>query len=249
MLDFKVETKGIKELEQFLAAVSNANRPTAVAMTRTARMVQQDVKEATPQFVDQPTRWTMNSTFVKGAKPDNLTATVGFKDYSNTGVPAATYLQPIAAGGTRPHKPFERRLQSRGILGPRQFAVPSGIAPATFNSYGNLPANQYVKILSQLRALREVGSTQNATASPRSRSKRRQTTYFVGTVNGNRGVYVRQGSSRIITPVFWFVNRSPQYDPTFPIARILRESFDKHWPEQFERAIADELRYLGSRGR
>lgn len=250
MLDFRIETKGIKELQQFLMAMEGkANRPTAVAMTRTAQMVRQEVKQKTPQFVDQPTRWTMNSTFVKGAKPEKLTALVGFKDWSSSGVPAATYLQPIAAGGTRKHKPFERRLQSRGFLGSSEYAVPSGIAPAKLNTFGNLPAGQYNQVLSRLGAMREVGSMQNATGSRRSRSKQAQLTYFVASIGGNRGIYARQGGSRAIKPVFWFINQAPKYQPTFPIRKIMQDSFQANWPAQFERAIDDEMKYWAKKAR
>lgn len=242
--DLRIETKGIQELQQFLLAMEGkANRPTAVAMTRTAKLVQEEVKRVTPQFVDKPTAWTMRSTFVKPAKPNKLTAIVGFKDYSNTGVPAAEYLQPIAAGGTRKLKPFEQRLRERGILQFGQFAAPSGIAPFKFNQYGNLSGPQHLQVLSRLRALREVGSTQNATNSARSRRKRQALSVFA---IPDVGIFARQG--RKVTPAFFFINQ-PRYQATFPIARIMRTTFEQNWSAEFEKAIQAEMDYQAKKAR
>ena len=100
-IDFKIEAKGLAEMQAFLLAMQGkANRPTAVAMTRTARLVEKKAKELARRHIQGgPTRWTLGGTFIKPARPERLEVVTGWKDYSNTGVPAAQYLQPIAAGG------------------------------------------------------------------------------------------------------------------------------------------------------
>ena len=250
MLDLKLQAKGLAGMQEFLLAMQGrANRPTAVALTRTAKLVQQAAKTAASRHIDRPTRWTLNSTYIRPAKPDRLSLEMGFKDYSNTGTPAAQYLQAIAAGGGRPLKPFEKRLQSKGLLGSGKFAVPTGFAPLKFNAYGNLPGSSYLQVLSRLKALREVGSLQNASGSKRSRAKQKNLAFFVADINGNRGIWAREGSKRNISLAFSFLNGSPKYDSTFPIARILRETFEANFDHQFEAAIQQEMDYHARKGR
>lgn len=250
MISFDVKFEGFDEMKAFLLAMQGkANRPTAVAMTRTARLAEQELKRVTPSFIDRPTRWTLNSTFIKPAQPDRLEVTLGFKDYSSKGVPAANYLQSIAGGHPRAIKPYEARLRSRGLLGPGQFAVPTGIAPNRFNQYGNLPASDYLRILSRLKAMREIGSQSNATGSARSRAKQRRITFFVADVNGNRGIWSRQAGSRQIKPAFTFINQAPKYQQTFPVRRILNDSFNANFNREWERAIGEEMDYWKRKGK
>jgi len=250
-IDFKIEAKGLAEMQAFLLAMQGkANRPTAVAMTRTARIVEQKAKTLADRYIQGgPTKWTRNSTFIKPAKPDRLSVVMGFKDYSNTGVPAARYLQTISAGGSREAKPFEKRLRSKGILGSSQFAVPAGIKPLGLNQFGNLPGPAYMQMLSRMQALRNVGSMQNATGSKRSRKKQQQLAYFVATVGGNRGIYVREKGSREIRPAFYFINQAPRYGSTFPIAKGMQEAWNANFNREWERAIQEEMDYHARKAR
>jgi len=246
-LTVKWEGKGLDQMKQFLLAMEGkANRPAAVALTRTARHVERQVKAQAPRFIDRPTAWTMRSTFVKPARPDKLEVQVGFKDWANTGTAAADYLQPIAAGGSRPLKPFEKRLQSKGILPFGQYAAPAGINPYRLNQYGNLPANQYMQVLSRLGALRNIGTMQNATGSRRSRAKQINRPIFVTEVNGHRGIFTRNPGSREPIPVFWFIGK-PSYRQSFPVQRIMQETFASQWPIEFEKAIDEEMKYWASK--
>jgi len=251
VLDFKIEAKSLAEMQAFLLAMQGkANRPTAVALTRTARIVEQKAKTIADRYIQGgPTKWTRNSTFIKPAKPDRLEVTMGFKDYSNTGVPAAKYLQAIAAGGGRDAKPFEKRLRARGILGSSQFAVPAGIKPLGLNQYGNLPGPSYMQMLSRMQALRNVGSMQNATGSKRSRKKQQQLAYFVATVGGHRGIYIREKGSREIVPAFYFLNQAPRYGSTFPIAKGMMEAWNANFNREWERAIQEEMDYAARKAR
>jgi hypothetical protein len=246
----RIEAKGLAAMQQFLLAMQGkANRPTAVAMTRTARLVEKEAKSAAQRYINRPTRWTLNATFIKPAKPDRLEVTMGFKDWSNTGTPAAKYLQTIAAGGAREAKPFENRLRARGILGSGQFAIPTGIAPLTLNQHGNLAGSRYLQVLSRLGALRAIGSTQNASGSKRSKRKQRELTYFVAAPGGHRGLYSRQAGSRAITPAFWFIDRAPRYNSTFPIAREMMKAWEANFDREWERAIQEEMDYAARKAR
>jgi hypothetical protein len=251
MLDMKVSLTGIAAMQEFLLAMQGkANRPAAVALTRTARIVEQRAKTIADRYIrGGPTKWTRNATFIKPAKPDNLVVTMGFKDYSNTGVPAAKYLQAIAAGGTRSAKPFESRLRDRGILGSGQFAIPAGIKPLGLNKYGNLPSPQYTQLLSRMGAMRNIGSMGNATGSKRSKRKQKDLAYFVANVGGHRGIYIREKGNRQIIPAFYFINQSPKYSQTFPIAKEMMQAWEGNFNREFERAIQEEMDYAARKAR
>jgi hypothetical protein len=250
-IDLRIEVKGLAAMQQFLLAMEGkANRPAAVALTRTARIVEQRAKTIADRYIrGGPTKWTRNATFIRPAKPNRLEVTMGLKDYSNTGVPAAKYLQPIAAGGIRGAKPFENRLRARGILGSGQYAIPTGIAPLSLNQHGNLAGSRYLQVLSRLGALRAIGSTQNASGSKRSKRKQKELTYFVASPGGHRGLYSRQAGSRAITPAFWFIDRAPRYSPTFPIAREMMTTWGENFDREFERAIQEEMDYAARKAR
>ena len=250
-IDFRMEVKGIAEMQAFLLAMQGkANRPAAVAMTRTAKVVQQTAVNLADRYIDgRPTRWTRNATFVKPAKPDRLEVTVGWKDYSSKGVPAAQYLQSISAGGPRLAKPFEKRLRSKGILGPTEFAIPAGIKPLGLDTHGNLPGPKYMQVLSRMQALREVGSLQNVSGSKRSRRKQQQVSYFVATVGGQRGLYLREKGSRRIVPAFYFVNQAPRYSQTFPIHKGMMQAWKENFGREWEKAIQEEMDYQARKAR
>ena len=55
----------------------------AKAMTESAKKAQVALKAQTPRYVDRPTPFTLNSTFVRFASPRKLEAWVGFKDFAS----------------------------------------------------------------------------------------------------------------------------------------------------------------------
>jgi hypothetical protein len=243
MLDVRIDTSQLGPLQAFcLAAANKLDRVTAVAMTRSAKTAQAAVKAQTPSFINNPTRWTLNSTFVKPATEQRLAVVVGFRDYSSSGIAAAKYLQQQVVGGKRAPKPFERRLQSRGLLGSDEYAVPANNAPAKLNAYGNVSGPAYVQILSRLGAMREAGSLSNRSGSRRSTSKRREADYFVATINGNKAIWARKGK-RGIVPVFHFIKQAPSYQARFPVPTIIRTSFDQAFGKEFERAVSEQIAY------
>jgi hypothetical protein len=244
-LDFKIDASQLKRAEAFCLAISNKlDRVTAVAMTRSAKAAQLELKAQTPRYINNPTRWTLNSTFVKPATEQKLITTVGFKDYSSSGTPAAKYLNPQVVGGRRGPKGFENRLASRGL---GQFLAPSGNAPLKLDRYGNVPGSKVVQVLSRLGAMREAGSMSNRTGSPRSSAKRREADYFVAEINGTRAIWARKGK-RGIVPVFFFLRAAPTYTPRFPVPRILTDAFDNAFRVEFERAVEQELAYQLRKG-
>ena len=243
MIDVKFTTEGLTGLQTAMLSLSGKlSRVTAVAMTRSAKSAQAEVKAQTPRYINNPTRWTLNSTFVNPATESRLTTIVGFNDYSSTGTPAAKYLQLQAKGGTARHKGYEKLLQRKGLLRPGEFAVPAGNSPLGFNAYGNISGANYVQVLSRLAALREAGSDGNRTDSARSTAKRKQRDYFVAEIRGHRAIWARTGD-RGIAPVFHFVDNAPRFDARFPVRSIIETSFAKAWSFELQRAVKEQIEY------
>jgi hypothetical protein len=220
----------------------------ARAMTRSAQAAQSRLKQDMPRFIDQPTPFTLNSTFVRYAKPADLTVEVGFKQFASKGTPAGRYLQPMAGGGGRPLKSSERQLQSRGLLPAGRYLVPTGVSPLRLNQYGNLSASSYTQVISRLGGFGEQGYTANVSRSAASQAKRRQRDYFIGRPGGlPLGVYARVGKRpksgglpRGFHTVF-YVTRQPSYRASFPISQLLSDAYGQAWPIELRAAFQAEL--------
>jgi hypothetical protein len=256
-----INTRGLDSMARFVAAVGNRlDSTTAAAMTFAGFDAQNELKAQTPRFVDRPTKWTQNATFVKRATPSTLAVTIGFKEWASKGTPSAKYLQPMVAGEPRRQKSAERKLSAAGVLPPGQFIVPTGVHPLRLNAFGNLPASTYTQVLSRVKALGGAGQGYDgsATTSARSRGKRAQADFFVGGPGGiKRGIQARVGprpkgtggrgsaqGGRPVTSnlprgfhtVFYFTSQ-PRYASTFPVPRIIETTFNQRFPSIFERLV------------
>ena len=226
-------------MARYVAALrGNLDANIGKAMTGAAFDAKDYLKQETPNYIDAPTKWTLNSTFVSRATANNPAVMLGFKDYAVKGTPAAKYLQPIAAGQPRSHKGFERQLQDTGVLRPGEYAVPADVYPLRLNAYGNLPSSAYVRVLSGVKGFREGGYKANAVgASP----------FFVGQPGGlPRGIYARVGPRpkrgglpRGFHTVF-NITRQPRYKQTFPARRLMIQKFDEKFPIIFERLVFNQ---------
>lgn len=228
----------------------------ARAMTRSAQAAQETLKRDMPRFIDRPTPFTLNSTYVRFAKPSNLSVEVGFRQFAPKGTPAGRYLEPMAAGGGRRLKSSERQLQAAGVLPAGRFLVPTGVTPLRLNQYGNLTGGTYTQVVSRLRGFGQQGYTANVSRSARSQAKRRERDYFVGRPGGlPLGVYARLGKrpangglARGFHTVF-YITRQPQYRATFPIRQILSDGFEQAWPRELRQAFSAEVASKLGRGR
>lgn len=242
----------LNRLVAFTGRLSREMRPlVADAMTAASRAAERAIKAQAPRYIDRPTRWTMNSIFVSPARASRLETAVGFKDYAVKGTPAAKYLQPMTAGGARPAKGSENLLRRSQVIPLGAFITPTGITPLKLNTYGNIPADRMVQVLSRLKSLRDIGSTGNASGSKRSTGKRAQRDYFTGRPGDLPfGIYARLGRKprgtggtspkggrpmtvglpRGFHTVFNVVRRAPKYQATFPADRILRKTFESTYP-------------------
>jgi hypothetical protein len=201
---------------------------TVFALTKTAQDIRDAEYRAMRAVFDRPTRFTLNSLFVRPATRQSPSAAVQFKEGFGS-VPAWRYLGPEIEGGLRAKKGHERALERAGILKPNEFVVPG--ARAQIDQFGNMRASEIVRILSQLRALPDPA--QWASASRRSRRGRARSGIYVvirdraGLPNG---VYRRQGSG--LAPVMIFV-RPPRYAARLPFRETARQTFDRRFDVHF----------------
>ena len=260
-----IDQKGLARFSRFGQQVQK-QLPFAIAqaMTASAKKAQAALKAQTPRYIDRPTRWTLNSTYVKFATKRNLQASVGFKDFASKGTPAGKYLNYLSSGGPRRSKSTERQLQRSGLLRPGQFIVPTNVTPLNLNQYGNLSGGAYTQVLSRLKALGQQGYTANVSQSRRSQAKRTQRDYFLGRPgNLPLGIQARvgpkpkgtggKGSARGGRPVtanlprgfhtVFYVTRTPVYRATFPIQKIIQgtfiNTFNGNLQSSLERALAN----------
>lgn len=201
---FAVEMRGIPASTVPLIA--------AKALTFTAQKAQQSILQALPSvFSGGATRYTLNSTRIEPAVPQNLSARVAVKDRTAAGgnVPE-NFLFPGVFGGPRREKRFERALRYAGLLRSGERAIPGDAT--NLDSFGNLGVAQVRSILRQLD-----GQVRSATGAKRRRLAKRKNDLFVGTPDGGGrlpGVYRREGNKRgqrKLRPLLVFVRNAPTY--------------------------------------
>lgn len=109
---------------------------TSTALTRTAQAAQTRIVAEMPRVFAAPTRYTLNSTFVRAATVKTLAAQVAVKNQAAGGTQPEHYLEPEVFGGARREKRFERALRYAGVLPAGQHVVPGRAAP--LDAAGNL---------------------------------------------------------------------------------------------------------------
>ena len=250
-----IEIELSADLRPLLNRLQNIERqiPFVVAssLTKTAVKVKPEIRKEMTQVFDRPTRYTLNSIFVKPAKKqdENPTARVWLKDDSvayNRGGNAATYLWPQIAGGSRPLKRFEIRLRNAGILPDGMFVVPG--AGCKMDAHGNMNTGQLTAVLSKLGTIREAQDY----GGRRRNTRYAGAQYFVV----KRRVYVRNGlpisqhlplgiwqrfPDRTVLPVYLFVNRA-NYRRIFEFDRVAKETALRQLPINFMAGIDAALR-------
>lgn len=178
---------------------------------------------------NEPTPYTVNSVFVDKATDAKPIAIVKLRDEATKGTPPVKYLEPNVRAKRRRRKRFEEALERAGFLAPGEYAIPA--VGARRDRYGNVPATEIVRMLSQLRAFGEQGYKANATGSARSKAKRRVNAYFfVRDPKGGllRGIWQRTPAGA--RPVFVFVQGAPKYVERFPFGEIATRQARIEWP-------------------
>jgi len=203
---------------------------TVLALTMTAKDARTEEVSVMKRVFDRPTPYTLNALRVKPATKSTMIASVEFRD-SGGGTPAKRFLNPEVHGGPRSQRSSERLLEPY-MAGFKHF-MPG--RDATPNQYGNLSANFYKRVVSQLRSSSDP--LQNATGSKRSKKHRSASAFFVP--QSRDAVYERRGKS--VKPVLVFT-KVPRYRVRFPFeataAKVVAARFGVNWINAFERAMA-----------
>ena len=204
----------------------------AMALTKTAKKVEQVEKAEMQQVFNNPTRYTLNAQFVKPATKRNLESIVWLKGSDRKR--SRHYLQPHVDGGDRANTGFEMLLIKRGIMASGYKAIPGQAMKKS--SRGGITRGTYQKVLAQLGAFQDP--MQNSTGSTRSTGKRKPLSFFV--VRGNfYGIMAREGKR--IYPAFIFV-KSTRYSKRFNFHKVAAKVSAKYWPTAFNRAISKAIK-------
>lgn len=222
----------------------------AYALTKSAQDIHAAEKKTISEVFDRPTRFTLNSLYVKPATKQDLSAAVLPKEGFGS-IPAWRFLGPQIEGGARLKKSHERALERAGILNPKEYVVPG--AGVKLDSHGNMSGPQITRILSQLGAAEHSsGYRANMTKRSRARNTRRAGgQYFVMRTPGilpgiyqrmNHGAPLKGGvgpTRNQITPILLFVS-APTYTPRFPFYEVAQQAFAENFDRHFRLAF---LRY------
>lgn len=224
-----------------LTDLEQSQLPFAVsqAANKVAFEVRERWKRQAPRVFDRPTPLTVNAAMYRKATKAQPYAEIFIRDEAFKGTPPAKYLLAEVEGGQRRRKGFERLLQSRGILSPTQFAVMGRGAQA--NQFGNVPAGQITKILSQLGAQRDRYLNQTAVSKKRRRGKKnnRDGEYFVLTKRRGvlrPGVYERIGRGSGVRSIFIFTTTAG-YRPRYDIFGMAEDTWKKLMPFYLKREL------------
>jgi hypothetical protein len=237
------------QVKAYIASVGKQARfAAAVALTRTAQDVRDAERKEMQRAFDRPTPYTLNSLFLKPAKPGDLNAQVWIKDdRAGSGIPATRYLLPEIEGGARSIKRFEKALQLAGAMPTGWFAVPG--QGARLDGYGNVSAGQIIQILSQLRITLTAGYNRNVSLDPKKRAlaQRRAGGQYFALPNGRGrlvpGIYQARDFAfgrAAPKPVFIFVRRIT-YRRRFQFFEVAQRTVDSnfagHFSEEFSKAL------------
>lgn len=224
-----------------LTDLEQSQLPFAVsqAANKVAYEVRERWKRQAPRVFDRPMPLTVNAAMYRKATKAQPYAEIFIRDEAFKGTPPAKYLLAEVEGGQRRRKGFERLLQSRGILSPTQFAVMGRGAQA--NQFGNVPAGQITKILSQLGAQRDRYLNQTAVSKKRRRGKKnnRDGEYFVLTKRRGvlrPGVYERIGRGSGVRSIFVFTTTAG-YRPRYDIFGMAEDTWKKLMPFYLKREL------------
>lgn len=217
MLSIKVELQGAEKLLNSLSDLGKQVRyAAAVALTRTAREVAAAEQEEIGKVFDKPTPFIKRAVGFTSATKATLTARVFVKDRQQR------YLLPHITGGSRPLKPFEKRLGKE--IG---FWVPG--PGVRLNVYGNIP----------LATIKQIAA--NLQGSVGIRGKYRD--IFVGTPKNQPqkpfAVWAKTKSGGIVPLLIRIDN--PNYAKRFDFQGIARRVVGQTFSNEFSRALREAL--------
>lgn len=217
MIGLSVQTLGLRASIAALQGQAKQVRfATAVALTRTAKKIQERMPDVMERELDKPTQFTKRGMFVKPARKDNLTAVVGFRDIQ------AKYLRFQIEGGSR-------QPRSAGIKLPGNVEL---------NSFGNIPRG----LIKRLKAAAQNG-TLGAAIAKRTGGAAKGAKLFLGKPKGKgnlpMGIWRREAGK--LTPVILFVDQPVRYRKRFNFTAAAQKIARDEWQSIFDAALREAL--------
>jgi hypothetical protein len=209
-----------------------------VALTRTAVICRDKMREHASKSFDRPTPYAINAFMAAPATKKNMASAVYLKPGSGgKNTPAPYFLGPEIDGGARRLKREERALASIGLLNSGAFLAPGG--GANINQFGNESTGEIVKIMSVLRAFGEQGYHANRTKGWSKRTRVGQ--IFVVRAGSNHvglkpGIY-RRGEGGKVTCLQVFVKKAPAYRVRLPFDDLVQADAGRVFPQQLDQAM------------
>lgn len=271
---FKIDSN-VRQVKTALRRIKKGQAGAFIsALNKTAFEIRDAERLEMLNSFDRPTRYTLNSVYVKYANYSDPTASVSIKNPK--GLPGQFhYLLPQVEGGNRAQKRFEFMLRRRGILGTNEVTVPVlNSKLVKKDAYGNMSSGQIVQILSQLNSFYLAGSSQNETQALKSKRDTgvNQVRYFVARKGESRvgkhswksgekvqhlksGIWARlkhtKGIAPIIAPIMWFVPKAT-YRKRFNFygvaEKVAGEVFQRKFNEAYEKFVTKQMELSGVKG-
>lgn len=232
MINIQIDTK---DVTRWLNDVQKKQVPfaTAVALTRTAGLVEKQLQRDLSTKLDSPSPYTLRSTFKTSANKARLYAEIGIKDKKPArGTAPATLLKEHFTGGDRGNKPMEKAIAALGAMPQGWRVVPGAGMP--LDSYGNPKRNAVRELIESLRSKTQIYKGRGARMAV--------VGYFVVRVGAESnlppGIYARTGKA--LRPMFLFV-RSAGYRKRFDLPGMATRVADTEFPKQFGTALTAAL--------
>jgi len=232
---FEINVVGLdEELKRLEGLEKQIPFALAKTLTNTAQAVKADLVEGMKRSFDRPTKFTLNSLYIKPARKNKLFAAVYIKDDKPLkGTAAADYLAPQIEGGPRRQKRSEMALHYRKGLKKSERLVPG--KSVRLNKFGNLTKGSIGKMLSNIGS--QLDHNQNTTNNSKKKF------FWVDSDRGRlkRGVYQRVGKNKVRTYLLAVDNFS--YRKRFDYWGIAQRSMNRHIAPILRRnidAIIDE---------
>lgn len=226
-----IQITGQQELIKTLNKINSDIMPDVLAdsLNRMANKVRSEVKEEMQRVFDRPTRYTMNSMYVKPAKKnmERMYSETGFMNQSGKGNPAAKYITPQADGGRRNLKGFEVKLKSIGILPSGYYTAPG--SGAKLNQNGNVSQATIKQIINYAK-----GASRGAKF------------VVLNEEGGKAGGIWKMGRGNNMTPIMNFI-KQPSYKAVLDINKIKNKAFNDNMARYTKDSFNKEIQRAASR--
>jgi hypothetical protein len=245
----------ISRFERKLSLLQRQRIPfaTSLAVSNTAKDVKAELVKEMGRVFDAPTKFTLDSLYMKPGNKANPEAKVWVKDKAFKGRAAIEWLGPEIYGGVRTEKRGETLLRQRGHLPAGWYVRPANWA---LDQNGNIQKGLMAKILAALDAnLDRSVVTKSKPLRKGGRRQKRKAEFFAA-VPGQRktahlapGVYQRTGFGfgSAIRPVLLFISRA-SYRKRLDFFGVAERTIKRQFRRRFKEALRQALGYQSGIG-